>query len=176
MTATLSSISFLSKQDRTYHISGCTCALLSNNFPCQQVLRQLCKSGVPSSNNVWGPGGRRGGSPHHPHGHPRRVRRRRWCLQKATKAKQGDQRQLGQAFGPETGPKTIPPPASQRESDSRLVTSESTSKGGADVTSGSDHASFINYLPVQPTTTKCNLCHKSRHGVIVFKIDSEKWM
>merc|ERR1712037_352637 len=76
---------------------------------------------------------------------------------------------------PETGPKTIPPPASQRESDSRLVTSESTSKGGADVTGlESDHASFINYLPVQPTTTKCNLCHKSRHGVIFFKIEIEK--
>merc|ERR1712037_673567 len=53
--------------------------------------------------------------------------------------------------------------------------SESTSKGDADVTGlESDHASFINYLPVQPTTTKCNLCHKSRHGVIFFKIEIEK--
>ena len=41
-------------------------------------------------------------------------------LQKAAKTQQGDQRQLGQAFDPETGPKTIPP-ASQRESDSRDI-------------------------------------------------------
>ena len=150
-----------------------TATLLSTNFPCQQVLRQLCKSGIPSSNNVWGWGGCGGGSPHHPHGNPRWVRGGRRGLQKAAKAQQGDQRQLGQAFDPETGPKTIPP-ASQRESDSRDIEEYVQRWYGCHLWNRITHHSSKFYLPVQ--TTKCNLCHKSRHGVIVFKFESKKWM
>ena len=150
-----------------------TATLLSTSFPCQQVLRQLCKSGIPSSNNVWGWGGCGGGSSHHPHGNPRWVRGGRRGLQKAAKTQQGDQRQLGQAFDPETGPKTIPP-ASQRESDSRDIEEYVQRWYGCHLWNRITHHSSKFYLPVQ--TTKCNLCHKSRHGVIVFKFESKKWM
>ena len=135
MTATLCSISFLLISLKAGSNKS-ECNLLSIKFPCQQVLRELCKSGIPSSYNVWGGGSSGGGAPHHPHGHSRWVRGGGRGLQEAAQAQQGDQRQLGQAFDPEQGSKDNPLPSITAWIQVSLVTSESTSKGDADVTSG----------------------------------------
>ena len=145
--------------------------------PHQQVLCQLGKSGIPSSDNIW----RRsscGGSPsHHSHGHPGWLRRGGRGLQKASKTQQGDQRQLGQAFDPD-GSKDNPPSITTWIwlLSRCLVTSESTSKGDADAISARIGSRIIHQVLPTGSTTKCNLCHKSRHGMIVSKIKSIKWM
>jgi len=166
---------------------GLLCRMWSSSWPRlrgwtkthrTQILCQLCKSGVPSSNDIRGWDSRRGSSSYHSHGNPRWMWRCRRGLQKTAKAKQGDQRQLGhRLWRPwHSRGQRQSHPIQHHIVNPILVTSESTLskrwRGCHRVGFGSRiiHQS----LPTGPT--KCNLCHKSRHGVIVSKIDSKKWM
>ena len=71
------------------------------------------------------------------------------------------------------GPKTIPASTSHRGSYSRDM-GEYVQRWRGCHRVGFGSRIIHQSLPTGPT--KCNLCHKSRHGVIVFKIDSKKWM